>query len=133
MIRYILDTDISIYLLKGIAPKAANKIGRLTPGDVGITTVTIAELLFGAEKSDHIEKNKSAIDRFISPLVILPFDTSAAARYGKIRKLLESKGTPIGSMDLMIAAIASSFDAILVTNNVKEFRRVPGLKVENWA
>jgi tRNA(fMet)-specific endonuclease VapC len=133
MTGYILDTDISIYLLKGIARKAAKKIGLLSPGDIGITTVTIAELFFGAEKSDHVEKNRAAIEKFISPLIVLPFDTSAAIRYGKIRNVLDSKGTPIGSMDLMIAAIASSREAVLVTNNVGEFKRVPGLKVENWA
>ena len=101
-------------------------------GDICLSSVTLAELKFGAQKSQHPLKNNLAIEKFISPLEILFFDDRAADHYGILRAHLEKKGTPIGPLDYMIAAHAQSIGAILVTNNQKEFSRIPKLKTENW-
>lgn len=101
-------------------------------GEIGISVITLAELEYGASKSGYPTKNRAALEQFISPLNVAPFDKQATASYGKIRALLEKRGTPIGAMDLLIAAHALSLGVRLVTNNVKEFKRVPGLRVENW-
>jgi tRNA(fMet)-specific endonuclease VapC len=92
----------------------------------------VAELDYGASKSRHTPKNRIALDQFISPLAVAAFDREAAAAYGRLRAALEQKGTPIGAMDLLIAAHALSLGVRLITNNAREFRRVPGLRVENW-
>jgi len=130
--RYLLDTDISIYLLRKTSLNVIKRFGQLTPGDIAISTITIAELYYGAEKSEHLQQNLTAIENFISPLVILHFDKTAARHYGRIRKHLEASGKLIGSMDMQIAAVALAANLIVVTNNVREFKRVPALKVENW-
>jgi len=100
-------------------------------GDIGISSITVAELDYGVSKSRHAVKNRLALAQFLSPLEVASFDRAAAA-YGRLRATLEQKGTPIGSMDLLIAAHALSLAVRLVTNNAREFRRVPGLRVENW-
>jgi tRNA(fMet)-specific endonuclease VapC len=130
--KYLLDTDTCIYLLKGLIKNAEEQFEALKPGDVAIATITLAELLFGAEKSRHVEQNKQTIENFIRPLVLLSFDANAAKQYGYIRYKLEQSGRIIGSMDMLIAAIALANDVKLVTNNLKEFNRVNGLKTENW-
>jgi tRNA(fMet)-specific endonuclease VapC len=105
---------------------------RCAVGDIGLSTVTLAELQYGVAKSAFPERNQEALAAFTLPLEILPFDAPAAAAYGPIRATLERQGTPIGAMDLLIAAHAVSLGVILVTNNPREFRRVSDLQVENW-
>ena len=100
--------------------------------DIGISSLTVAELEYGASKSRHPAKNRIALDQFISPLDVAAFDREAATAYGRLWANLEQKGTPIGAMDLLIAAHALSLKVRLITNNAREFRRVPGLRIENW-
>jgi tRNA(fMet)-specific endonuclease VapC len=106
---------------------------RRTIGDIGISTVTLAELHYGAAKSQFPGRNQQALEAFILPLEVVPFDAAAAAAYGPVRAALERQGTPIGAMDTLIAAHALSLRLTLVTNNTREFARVQGLSVENWA
>jgi tRNA(fMet)-specific endonuclease VapC len=130
--KVMLDTDICIYLTKRRLPSILNRLAEYRVGDVGISVVTLAELEYGVSKSTDPERNQQALNEFLLPLEIAPFDRSACSYYGRIRTALERKGSPIGSMDLLIAAHALSLSILLVTNNEKEFRRVPGLRVENW-
>lgn len=130
--KYLLDTNICIYLIKQKPKSVLEKFETLHVGDVGISSVTLAELSYGVEKSQHIEKNRFALENFILPLELLSFDKEATNFYGKIRLFLEKKGTPIGPLDFMIAAHALSLNVTLVTNNIKEFARIPHLKLENW-
>ncbi len=131
--KYMLDTNICIYIIKQSPPQVLSKFKSLSIGDIGISTVTLAELRYGVAKSLHRQKNQHALDEFISPLEILPFDTNAADHYGDIRAQLQKQGTLIGPLDMMIAAHAISLKTTLVTNNGKEFNRIPHLKVVNWA
>ncbi len=101
--------------------------------EVCISSITVAELDCGVEKSALPEQNRDALNEFLAPFEIMPFDDRAAEAYGRIRADLERRGTPIGSMDMLIAAHAQSLGVPLVTNNVKEFKRVPYLQVQNWA
>ena len=130
--KYMLDTNICIYIIKKQPENVLKKFTSFTLGDICISSVTFAELMYGIEKSQHHKKNKAALDEFVLPLDILPFDDLSATHYGHIRAYLEKKGTPIGALDLMIAAHAQSINYTLVTNNVKEFTRVPKLKIEDW-
>ncbi len=130
--KVMLDTDTCIYLTKRRLPSILNRLAEYRVGDVGISVVTLAELEYGVSKSTDPERNQQALNEFLLPLEIAPFDRSACSYYGRIRTALERKGSPIGSMDLLIAAHALSLSILLVTNNEKEFRRVPGLRVENW-
>ncbi len=102
-------------------------------GEVGVSSVTAAELRYGAEKSARPEQNLEALSRFLLPLEVLAFGPEAAAPYGRVRAALERAGTPIGPLDTLIAAHALSLDVTLVTNNAREFSRVPGLEIEDWA
>lgn len=133
MTKYILDTNICIYIIKKKPQKVFNRFKQLTPGAVGISSITVAEMQYGIGKSSKPVRNHEALDQFLLPLDILDFYALAAIEYGKIRSALEKQGTPIGSLDMLIAAHAQSVGAILVTNNTKEFRRITGLKIENWA
>lgn len=133
MLKYLLDTNICIYIIKESPTRLIQKFKSLNLGEVGISSITLAELRFGVAKSLHKHKNHQALNEFILPLEILPFDGNAADCYGEIRASLQKKGTPIGALDMMIAAHTLSLNAILVTNNVKEFKRVNHLKIENWA
>ena len=101
-------------------------------GHIGTSSITVAELDYGVSKSRHATKNRAALSQFLSPLEVASFDRDAAAGYGRLRATLEQKGTPIGSMDLLIAAHALSLAVHLITNNAREFQRVPGLRFENW-
>lgn len=130
--KYMLDTNICIYIIKKHPPNVLKKFSHFQPGDIFLSSITLSELNYGVQKSQHVEKNKSALSNFILPLEILAFDSDAADHYGDIRALLEKKGTPIGALDLMIAAHAKSVRATLITNNEKEFSRIPGLKISNW-
>jgi tRNA(fMet)-specific endonuclease VapC len=130
---YMLDTNMCIYLIRRRSPQVLEHFQRLTIGDIGISTVTLAELHYGAVKSQFPERNQQALEVFILPLEVVPFDAAAAAAYGPVRAALERQGTPIGAMDMLIAAHALSLRLTLVTNNTREFARVQGLSVENWA
>jgi tRNA(fMet)-specific endonuclease VapC len=131
--RYLLDTNICIYLIKKHPAKVLQRLREQNASQVGVSTITVAELEFGVAKSARPEQNQEALQLFLAPLEIVLFDSSAAVHYGRIRTVLEKNGSPIGSMDLLIAAHALSLGVLLVTNNEREFSRVPGLKLENWA
>ncbi len=128
----MLDTNICIYLIKQKPPEVLNRFREYQVGDIAISSITLAELRYGVAKSGYREKNTKALDEFIMPLEILSFDEEATQAYGEIRAALEKLGTPIGSMDLLIAAHAVSLGVTLVTNNTKEFDRVHGLSVVDW-
>ncbi|HXV98245.1 MAG TPA: type II toxin-antitoxin system VapC family toxin [Anaerolineae bacterium] len=131
--RYLLDTSICIYLIKKKPLTVLQKFETQTVGEIGVSTITVAELQFGVHKSQYPTQNQRALEQFLIPLAIVEFDYLAAVAYGRIRAILEQQGTPIGSLDLLIAAQALSLDTTLVTNNLREFSRVPNLKLVNWA
>lgn len=131
--RYMLDTNICIYLIKHKPERVFHRLQQHDPSDICISSVTYAELMHGVEKSQAVEKNRLALTLLLANIEILDFDSSAAEAYGKIRADLEKRGTPIGPLDLMIAGHAKALGYTVVTNNVREFERVDGLKVENWA
>lgn len=130
--RYMLDTDICIYLIKKQPEHVLNKLYSHLDEGIGISAITLAELMLGVEASAYQEKNAVALNQFLAIVKILAFDDEAAAEYGKIRAILESKGTPIGPMDTLIAAQARAKNLTLVTNNIREFERVEGLVIDNW-
>ena len=130
--RYMLDTNICIYVIKHKPETVFQKLQNTNPEDVCISSVTYAELVHGVEKSAAVEKNRLALSMLLANMDILDFDVDAADCYGKIRAVLEKKGTPIGPLDMMIAAHAQSLGYTVVTNNVKEFSRVSALRIENW-
>ena len=131
--KYMLDTNICIYLIKKKPQKILQKFNQFELSQLGISSITFGELLYGVYKSSEITQNKLALAQFVAPLEIVPYNDEAADYYGKVRTFLEKQGTPIGSLDMLIAAHALSLGFILVTNNVKEFSRIPSLKIENWA
>ena len=131
--KYMLDTNICIYAIKNKPEQVFRKLQKIDPQNVCVSSVTYAELVHGVEKSAAIEKNRLALSLLLANIEILDFDTHAAEQYGKVRADLEKKGMPIGPLDSMIAGHALSAGCIIVTNNVGEFSRVKGLKVENWA
>ena len=131
--KYMLDTNICIYVIKEKPESVIRKFLKNNPEEMCISSITYAELLYGVEKSKAIQKNRIALSLFLSPIKILEFNDYAAQEYGQIRADLEQKGMPIGSMDMLIAGHVKAEDLILVTNNTKEFQRVAGLKLENWA
>lgn len=130
--KYCLDTNICIYIIKKKPEEVLKRFSKLKPGDVAISAVSVAELYYGVAKSSKPNENTIALQEFLQPLVILDFTHEDSIVYGRIRTDLESKGKMIGSMDLLIAAIALSRGLVLVTNNEKEFSRVKNLKLENW-
>lgn len=130
--KYLLDTNICIFVINNRPEIVRRKMQGISVGDVGISSITVSELLYGVSKSAQVERNQAALDKFLMPLEVLAYDENAARRYGVIRAFLESKGMPIGPMDLMIAAHALALNVTVVTNNVREFQRIPGLKVEDW-
>ena len=130
--RYMLDTNICIALIKRKPPKALKRFDRLSAGNVGISAITLAELRYGVAKSQNIERNRQALEEFLLPLEVADFGERAASAYGTVWADLENSGQPIGPLDTQIGAHAQSLDAILVTDNTAEFRRIKGLKIENW-
>lgn len=130
--KYLLDTNICIYVIKHHPESVIQKFTSQKIGDIGISTITLSELYYGVAKSNQIETNKRALEKFIMPLEVAPFNDLASECYGQLRADLEKTGNLIGPMDLMIAAHALSLNTILVTNNVREFNRVNKLKIENW-
>ena len=127
----LLDTNICIYIINAKPPAVLARFQQNRMGDVGMCSVVAAELAFGVAKNESL-RNRQALEMFLAPLTILPFDASAAWIYGELRSDLERRGTPIGSMDTMIAAHALSQQAVLITNNTREFSKVPGLQLDNW-
>ena len=130
---YMLDTNICIYAIKNKPDLVLQRLKSNLQHGLCISSITLAELQHGVEKSAHPEKNSAALLQFLSILTVLPFDDLAAVEYGKICADLQRKGTPIGTMDMLIAAHARAEHMVLVTNNVREFERVSGLEIENWA
>lgn len=130
--KYMLDTNICIHVIKNRPETVIRNFLKHEPSELCISSITYAELMHGVEKSQDAERNRVAITLFLSPLSVLEFDNYAAEEYGKVRTALERKGTPIGPMDMLIAAHAKAEGLILVTNNTREFNRVEGLTVENW-
>ncbi|MFN2373624.1 MAG: type II toxin-antitoxin system VapC family toxin [Cyclonatronaceae bacterium] len=128
----MLDTDICIFILRKKQEQVFERLRATGPGDVAISSVTLAELMYGVQKSSFPEQNLQALIRFLAPIDVLPFDDHAAFWYGNVRHSLQSKGLPIGPYDMMIAAHALASGYTLVTNNTREFHRVQDLKVENW-
>ena len=132
MMRYLLDTNICIYIIKRSPPEVYDCFRRLHVGDVGVSAITYCELQYGVARSSRPEENQLALAEFLGPLEVLDFPSEAAIVFGVIRAHLQRAGFPIANYDLLIAAHALHRGLTLVTNNTKEFGRVPGLKVENW-
>lgn len=131
MLKYLLDTNIVIYVIKR-RPLEALEIFNRHHGRMAISSITLAELVHGAEKSSDVSRNLAVVEDFVSRLEVIAYDDKAAWQYGNIRATLEKAGQPIGVNDLHIAAHARSNGLTLVTNNLREFERVPGLLLENW-
>ncbi len=130
--QYMLDTNICIYIIKRKPQAVIERFLQTEISQIGISSITLSELLFGVSKSSKPDQNKVALAQFIAPLEIMPYDDQAAHRYGDLRVHLERQGKPIGSLDMLIAAHALSINSTLVTNNEKEFIRIPNLKIDNW-
>jgi tRNA(fMet)-specific endonuclease VapC len=129
---YLLDTNICIYLIKHRPPEVRQRFAELSYGDMCLSSITVAKLEYGVAKSVAREKNAAALQAMLLPLEILPFDAAAAACYGALRADLERRGEVIGGMDMLVAAQALAAGLVLVTNNLREFTRVAGLRCENW-
>lgn len=127
----LLDTNICIHIINARPKSVLERFRQYRMGEIGICSVVAAELAYGVAKSGS-SRNRDALELFLAPLLILPFDEQAVWTYGDLRAELERQGRPIGSLDTMIAAHALSQQAVLVTNNTREFMRVPGLQLENW-
>ena len=132
VIRYMLDTDACIALIKHRPEGMRSRLIHLSPDEVGISSIVTAELWFGVSHSQKKRRNKEALNDFLNYITVMDLPGAAAPLYGNILSILQKKGTPIGAMDLLIAAHALFLEAVLVTNNIREFERVPGLRIENW-
>lgn len=130
--KYLLDTNICIYLIKKQYPEILSKLLRVGFDKIGISVITLAELEYGVANSSRSIEAQTALLEFILPFDIFDFNYTAASFYGKIRKELKDKRLPISDMDILIASVAMANELIVVTNNEKEFRRISELKVENW-
>ncbi len=130
--RYLLDTNTCIHLIKHHPPEFWRKLSVIPVGQVGLSSCVLAELWYGIEQSARRAENEAALEDFLDYVEVLDWPAQAAPIYGRLRATLKRQGTPIGAMDLMIAAHALVVDATLVTDNLQEFQRVPGLRVENW-
>ncbi len=130
--KIMLDTNICIYLIKQRPQSLLDRFRSFSVGDIGVSVITLAELQYGASRTSRPKQNREALEQFLSPLEVAPFDRQATVAYGNARATLERKGRPIGAMDLLIAAHALSLGVRLVTDDDKEFRHVSGLRVENW-
>jgi len=130
--KFMLDTNTCIYIIKKKPPDVIERFIQTEISQIGISSITLSELSYGVSKSSKPEQNQIALAQFIAPLEILPYGDDAAQYYGTLRTHLEKQDTPIGSLDMLIAAHALSTDCTLVTNNEKEFVRIPKLKIENW-
>jgi tRNA(fMet)-specific endonuclease VapC len=133
MTRFMLDTDISSYILRDRPAVVGKRLQRVRGADICVSVITEAELQYGVRQAGGGNELQRDVDDFLRRLDVLLWDSAAAAEYAEIRSDLEGRGAPIGNMDLMIAAHARSLGATVVTNNERHFRRVSGLRVENWA
>lgn len=131
MLKYLLDTNIVIYVIKQ-RPMQVLEVFNRHHGRMAVSSITLSELVHGAEKSSDVSRNTAVVEDFVSRLAVLPYDDKVAWQYGNIRAALEKLGQPIGINDLHIAAHARSNGLTLITNNMREFERVPGLLLENW-
>jgi len=130
--KYLIDTNICIYIMNKRPKEIIKKFKKFQPGEIGISTITVSELQYGISKSSHKKENQLRLAKFLIPLEIINYDEEAAVAYGDIRFELEKRGRPIGPLDQLIAAQATSRGLILVTNNDKEFKRIKKLRIENW-
>jgi tRNA(fMet)-specific endonuclease VapC len=130
--KYLLDTNACVDYLNGRFPRLTERIQQSAPSDLAVSSVALAELRYGAEKSSQRQRNHERLDVFLGDVPCVDFDSGASLVYGRVRAVLERRGVIIGPYDLQIAAHALSLDLVLVSDNVREFRRVEGLKVENW-
>lgn len=130
--KYFLDTNICIAIIKQCPLEVKNKLLQTEMGDVTISSIVLAELWYGIELSAKQKENQTALHDFLQYATVLDWPETAGRKYGRIRAHLKQKGTPIGANDLLIAAHALALDAILVSDNTKEFSRIPELKLENW-
>ena len=130
---YYLDTNICVYFLNGKFPHVLEKIKNTNPVQIKIPSIVKAELLYGAEKSHNRDRNFELVNKFLEPFEIKDFDDLSSIHYSKIRSTLEQKGSTIGPNDYIIASTVLSNDGILVTNNIDEFKRIKGLRTENWS
>jgi len=130
--EFMLDTNTCIYIIKQKPPDVIKRFKQTGISQISISSITLSELLFGVSKSSKPEQNQMALTQFIAPLELLPYDDEVAQYYGDLRAHLEKMGAPIGSLDMLIAVHALSIDCTLVTNNEKEFIRIPNLKIDNW-
>lgn len=130
-IRYLLDTNICIYVINARPPAVLARFMAHEVDGLGISAITASELYWGVFKSGSV-RNRTTLEKFLSPLAVLDYDLGAAQKYGELRAYLELQGTPIGPLDQQIAAHVLALDITLVTNNLREFARVPGLRLENW-
>lgn len=131
--RYMLDTNICIYLIKQKPEKVLRHFKAHSVGEIGISSITLAELRYGVERSQQVQKNRQALEEFTLPLEIAAFDEDVAEVYGSVRAGLEQARTPVGSMDMLIGAHALSLGVTLVTNNLREFEKIKNLKVVDWS
>ena len=132
VIRYMLDTDSCIALIKNRPVSMRSRLSLLTPEEVGISSIVAAELWFGVANSQKRIKNEAALKDFLEFVTLLDWPCEASLLYGQVRAQLQKLGTPIGATDLLIVSHALFIDTVLVTNNTREFERVPDLKIENW-
>lgn len=130
--KYMLDSNICIYIMKNDPEKVAVSFKKFHAGDIAVSSIVLSELVFGAYKSKQLQNNLIALKEFMEPINILSYNESAAYCYGELRASLEKNGTPIGALDTLIAAHALSINATLITNNTKEFSRIKHLRCENW-
>jgi tRNA(fMet)-specific endonuclease VapC len=131
--KYLLDTNICIYIIKRKPPEVIQRFKSLLPTEIGVSSITVAELEYGIYKSTDIAKNREALNQFLLPLEVLDFKVESTQAYGQLRADLSLRGLVIGAMDMLIAAQALSQDLVLVTNNTSEFSRISRLRLENWA
>ncbi len=130
--RYLLDTNICIYLIKKRPTEVLERFRQHSPKDVAISTITLFELQYGIEKSQYRQRSEDALNKFLLPLDLIDLDRSSAIEAANIRAQLERDGMPIGPYDLLIAGLARSQDMTLVTSNTREFERIVDLRLENW-
>ena len=130
--KYFLDTNICIYFLKNTYPDIRKNLQNNKPAEIKIASVVKAELLFGAMKSQKPKANKQKIESFLSPFKVVPFGDAETEAYATLRTRMEKSGTPIGANDMLIAATVIANNGTLITHNVKEFKRIRGLKIQDW-
>ena len=130
--KYLLDTNICAELIRQKSQTLIKRLVTCSPGEVVVSTITVAELAYGVQKSSQIRQNQAAFEQFLLPLEIADFDQRASLAYGTLRAMLEREGNMIGAMDMLIGAHALSLEVTLVTNNTNEFERIPNLNLEDW-